>query len=105
MKELDALHDVLSATSRSDSANVVTQTGQSLANNIRLGSAIGTSGTSIAGEAGFGLVMRAYESKPVRNALLKLANTKAGTPAYERALNQASTAIRPLLANQATQQQ
>lgn len=105
MKELDALHDVLSATSRSDSANVVTQTGQSLANNIRLGSAIGTSGTSIAGEAGFGLVMRAYESKPVRNALLKLANTKAGTPAYERALNQASTAIRPLLANQTTQQQ
>lgn len=105
MKELDALHDVLSATSRADSANVVTQTGQSLANNIRLGSAIGTSGTSIAGEAGFGLIMRAYESKPVRNALLKLANTKAGTPAYERALNQASTAIRPLLANQATQQQ
>lgn len=105
MKELDALHDVLSATSRADSANVVTQTGQSLANNIRLGSAIGTSGTSIAGEAGFGLIMRAYESKPVRNALLKLANTKAGTPAYERALNQASIAIRPLLANQATQQQ
>lgn len=44
--------------------------------------------------------MRVYESKPVRNMLLRLANTKPGTPAYERALNQAATAVRPLLANQ-----
>ncbi|AIN14594.1 hypothetical protein [Yersinia pseudotuberculosis] len=105
INELDALHEVLQRTARADSANVVTQTGQSLANNIRLGSAIGTSGTSIAGEAGFGLVMRAYESRPVRNALLKLANTKAGTPGYERVLNQAAVAVRPLLANQVLQQQ
>ncbi|MCT7057204.1 DNA transfer protein, partial [Salmonella enterica subsp. enterica serovar Sandiego] len=61
-------------------------------------------GTSIGGEAGFGLMMRLYESKPARNMLLRLANTKPGTPAYERALNQAVTAVRPLLANQATQQ-
>ena len=29
MKELDALHEVLQQTARSDTANVVTQTGQS----------------------------------------------------------------------------
>lgn len=104
MKELDALHDVLRQTARSDSANVVTQTGQALANPVRLGAAIPTLGKSLAAEAGFGLAMRVYESKPVRNMLLRLANTKPGTPAYERALNQAATAVRPLLANEATQQ-
>lgn len=104
IKELDALHDVLRQTARSDSANVVTQTGQALANPVRLGAAIPTLGKSLAAEAGYGLAMRVYESKPVRNMLLRLANTKPGTPAYERALNQAATAVRPLLANQATQQ-
>ena len=105
MKELDALHDVLRHTARSDAANVVTQTGQAMANPIRLGAAIPTLGKSLAAEAGYGLAMRVYESKPVRNALLRLANTKAGTPSYERALNQAAVAVRPLLANQVTQQQ
>ncbi|EDV1979451.1 DNA transfer protein, partial [Salmonella enterica subsp. enterica serovar Braenderup] len=103
MKELNALHDVLRETARADTAGVVTQTGQSLANNIRLGAGLFSGGTSIGGEAGFGLMMRLYESKPARNMLLRLANTKPGTPAYERALNQAVTAVRPLLANQATQ--
>lgn len=105
MKELDALHDVLKQTSRSDAANVVTQTGQALANPLRIAAAVPTLGTSLAAEAGYGLMMRAYESKPVRNALLRLANTKSGTPAYEKALNRAAIAVRPLLANQATQQQ
>ncbi|ECJ0166683.1 DNA transfer protein [Salmonella enterica] len=104
MKELNALHDVLRETARADTAGVVTQTGQSLANNIRLGAGLFSGGTSIGGEAGFGLMMRLYESKPARNMLLRLANPKPGTPAYERALNQAVTAVRPLLANQATQQ-
>ncbi|EDB7818438.1 DNA transfer protein [Salmonella enterica] len=104
MKELNALHDVLRETARADIAGVVTQTGQSLANNIRLGAGLFSGGTSIGGEAGFGLMMRLYESKPARNMLLRLANTKPGTPAYERSLNQAATAVRPLLSNQATQQ-
>ncbi|EGI6030641.1 DNA transfer protein [Salmonella enterica subsp. enterica serovar Mgulani] len=104
MKELDALHDVLGLTSRSDSANVVTQTGQALANPLRIGAGVSTLGTSLAGEAGYGLAIRIYESKPVRNMLLRLASTKPGTPAYEKALNQAAVAIRPLMANQMTQQ-
>lgn len=56
-------------------------------------------------EAGFGAMMRLYESKAARNALLRLANTKAGTPAYERALNNAANAIRPILASQITAEQ
>jgi hypothetical protein len=104
MKELDALHEVLQQTARSDTANVVTQTGQSQANRIRTIGATATLGASLMLEAGFGAMMRLYESKGARNALLRLANTKAGTPAYERALNNAANAIRPLLATEATQQ-
>lgn len=104
MKELDALHEVLQQTARSDAANVVTQTGQSQANRIRMIGATATLGVLLGLEAGFGAIMRLYESKAARNALLRLANTKAGTPAYERALNQAATAVRPLLVNEATRQ-
>lgn len=104
MKELDALHEVLQQTARSDTANVVTQTGQSQANRIRTIGATATLGATLALESGFGAMMRLYESKATRNALLRLANTKAGTPAYERALNNAANAIRPLLATEATQQ-
>lgn len=105
MKELNALNDVLDMTRRADAANVVTQTGQALATPMRLGAGAATLGKSLAAESGYGLMMRVYESKPVRNALLRLANTKAGTPAYEKALNSAAVAVRPLLANQVTQQQ
>lgn len=104
MKELDSLHEVLQQTARSDTANVVTQTGQSQANRIRTIGATATLGVSMGIEAGFGAMMRLYESKAARNALLRLANTKAGTPAYERALSNAANAIRPLLATEATQQ-
>ncbi|HAL0202113.1 TPA: DNA transfer protein [Escherichia coli] len=104
MKELDALHEVLQQTARSDTANVVTQTGQSQANRIRTIGATATLGATLALESGFGAMMRLYESKATRNALLRLANTKAGTPAYERALNNAANAIRPLFATEATQQ-
>ncbi|WP_410374683.1 DNA transfer protein [Enterobacter sp. Z1] len=104
MKELDALHEVLRETARADSANVVTQTGQALANPLRLGAGVASGGTSLASEAGYGLAMRMYESKPVRNALLRLANTKPGTPAYERALNNAVSLSRPLIASQAARE-
>ncbi|SPP31558.1 hypothetical protein ARAF_0692 [Arsenophonus endosymbiont of Aleurodicus floccissimus] len=106
MKELEALNDVLQTTQRADTANVVTQTGQALANPLRIGGVFGSGGgVSLAGEVGFGIIMRIYESKPVRNALLRLANTKTGTPAYERALNEAINISRPIIAASSSQQQ
>ncbi|MGX8939596.1 DNA transfer protein [Symbiopectobacterium sp. Eva_TO] len=105
MRELDALDDVLRTTSRSDAANVVTQTGQSQANRLRMMGSVLSLGATLGIEGGFGTLMRLYESKPMRNALLRLAGTKAGTAAYERALNQAANIVKPILANQATQQE
>ncbi|MDD8526076.1 DNA transfer protein, partial [Escherichia coli] len=64
-----------------------------------------TGGALLAGETGIGLMSRVYESPMARNALLRLANTKPGTPAYERALNNAANAIRPILASQITAEQ
>lgn len=105
MKELEALNDVLQTTQRADTANIVTQTGQALANPLRIGAAFGSGGVSLAGEVGFGMVMRMYESRPVRNALLRLANKKTGTPAYARALNNAVKLFRPIIAASSSQQQ
>lgn len=104
-KEIEGLLSVLNATKRASEANVVTKTGMTLSPLVRVIGNLKTGGSLLAGEAGIGVLSRIYESPPARNALLKLANTKAGTPSYERALNQAAIALRPLLANQVTQQQ
>ncbi|HCB8098403.1 TPA: DNA transfer protein [Escherichia coli] len=103
-KEIEGMLSILDATKRASEANVVTKTGMTLAPLVRVIGNIKTGGALLAGETGIGLMSRVYESPMARNALLRLANTKAGTPAYERALNQAATAVRPLLVNEATRQ-
>ncbi|EDY0871233.1 DNA transfer protein, partial [Salmonella enterica subsp. enterica serovar Braenderup] len=100
-KEIEGMLSILEATKRASEANVVTKTGMTLAPLVRVIGNLKTGGALLAGETGIGLMSRVYESPMARNALLRLANTKAGTPAYERALSQAATAVRPLLANQA----
>ncbi|EBF1295307.1 DNA transfer protein [Salmonella enterica] len=102
-KEIEGMLSILDATKRASEANVVTKTGMTLAPLVRVIGNLKTGGALLAGETGIGLMSRVYESPMARNALLRLANTKAGTPAYERALNQAAVAIRPILANQFTQ--
>jgi len=104
-KEIEGLTSLLNATKRASEANVVTKTGMTLAPLVRVIGNLKTGGALLAGEAGIGLMSRVYESPLARNALLRLANTKAGTPAYEMAMSHAAVAIRPLLANQLTQQQ
>ncbi|HHN8914589.1 TPA: DNA transfer protein [Escherichia coli] len=103
-KEIEGMLSILDATKRASEANVVTKTGMTLAPLVRVIGNLKTGGALLAGETGIGLMSRVYESPMARNALLRLANTKAGTPAYERALNNAANAIRPLLATEATQQ-
>ncbi|EDQ9399977.1 DNA transfer protein [Salmonella enterica] len=102
-KEIEGMLSILDATKRASEANVVTKTGMTLAPLVRVIGNLKTGGALLAGETGIGLMSRVYESPMARNALLRLANTKAGTPSYERALNQAAVAIRPILANQFTQ--
>lgn len=101
-KEIEWMLSILDATKRASEANVVTKTGMTLAPLVRVIGNLKTGGALLAGETGIGLMSRVYESPMARNALLRLANTKAGTPAYERALNNAANAIRPILANDAT---
>ncbi|WP_232795569.1 DNA transfer protein [Salmonella enterica] len=103
-KEIEGMLSILDATKRASGANVVTKTGMTLAPLVRVIGNLKTGGALLAGETGIGLMSRVYESPMARNALLRLANTKAGTPAYERALSNAANAIRPLLATEATQQ-
>lgn len=101
-KEIEGMLSILDATKRASEANVVTKTGMTLAPLVRVIGNLKTGGALLAGETGIGLMSRVYESPMARNALLRLANTKAGTPAYERALSNAANAIRPILANDAT---
>ncbi|EDJ4363470.1 DNA transfer protein [Salmonella enterica] len=103
-KEIEGMLSILDATKRASEANVVTKTGMTLAPLVRVIGNLKTGGALLAGETGIGLMSRVYESPMARNALLRLANTKAGTPAYERALNNAANAVRPLFATEATQQ-
>lgn len=104
-KEIEGMLSILDATKRASEANVVTKTGMTLAPLVRVIGNLKTGGALLAGETGIGLMSRVYESPMARNALLRLANTKAGTPAYERALNNAANAIRPILAPQITAEQ
>lgn len=103
-KEIEGMLSILDATKRASEANVVTKTGMTLAPLVRVIGNLKTGGALLAGETGIGLMSRVYESPMARNALLRLANTKAGTPAYERALSKAANAIRPLFTTEATQQ-
>ncbi|EPT5268844.1 DNA transfer protein, partial [Escherichia coli] len=89
-KEMEGMLSILDATKRASEANVVTKTGMTLAPLVRVIGNLKTGGALLAGETGIGLMSRVYESPMARNALLRLANTKAGTPAYERALSKAA---------------
>ncbi|CAI1537509.1 Uncharacterised protein [Serratia marcescens] len=104
---LNGLTKYLDQTRRASRAGAVTPTGQELFQiAVPAGIAsdvVGTGGVATGVALSYGALARVYESKVFRNSMLKLANTKAGTPAYERILNQAAIAVRPIVANQITQ--
>ncbi|MFL4429635.1 DNA transfer protein [Serratia marcescens] len=105
---LNGLTKYLDQTRRAARAGAVTQTGQELFQVAVpagvVSDVLGTGGVATGAALSYGALARAYESRMFRNAMLKLANTKAGSPTYERILNQAADAARPLVANQITQE-
>ncbi|MGE1854438.1 hypothetical protein ACMFGU_09685 [Morganella morganii] len=92
MKVIEGLRDVLKATERASAATKVTQTGMATIVPLREAAAIGTAGITLAIEAGKGTIARVYESKPIRNMLLRLAGTPKGSTAYDRLISQISQA-------------
>ncbi len=100
---LQGLTKYLDQTRHASRAGAVTPTGQELFQiAVPAGVAtdvLGTGGVGTAAGLSYGAVARFYESKPIRNAILRLANTKPGTPQYEKALSQAALIVRPFVAN------
>lgn len=86
------LKNYLESTKQAARAGVSTPTGQqAVPLIIGFGTAINPKAAAIG--AGYGLLARMYESKAVRNAILRLANTPRGSSAFEKAAADVSAAI------------
>lgn len=96
-KELEGLKNALNATRSAQDAAVNPPTGQRLAPLAVVGGAAADLGVTIASTLGSGIIYRAYQSKPVRNALLRLANTPKGSTQFEQALSQLNQALLPFV--------
>lgn len=83
-QQLEGLKKLLFATKRAGEAPIVPPTGVQLVGVAGLGAAIHDFGTTLAAGVTAGGLARVYESAPVRNALLKIANTPAGTTQFKR---------------------
>ncbi len=94
-RELDGLRRALEATRSAQDAAINPPTGQRLAPFAVGASALADLGFTIASTLGGAAAYKAYQSKPVRNALLKLANTQKGTSAFEKALRDLNAALLP----------
>ncbi|EOW9031122.1 lytic transglycosylase domain-containing protein [Cronobacter malonaticus] len=89
------LKNYLESTKQAARAGVSTPTGQqAVPLIIGFGTAINPKAAAIG--AGYGLLARMYESKSVRNAMLRLANTPRGSSAFEKAAADVATAIKSL---------
>lgn len=92
-KMIEGMQEVLETTSRASTANQVTQTGMSLITPSRVAGGLLTGGGTTLAEAGTGLIARMYESVPVRNMLLRLANTPKGSTSYDRLISKISQSV------------
>jgi hypothetical protein len=93
----EGLQKYLAATRQAANASLVTPTGQQLMQVAVpagvTGDVIGTGGIGTASALGYGLIARAYESKPVRNAVLRLRAIKPGSTAFENQLSKVQTLL------------
>ena len=89
---LRGLKNYLQSTQQAAKAAVTTPTGQqTIPFIIGYGTAMNPATTGAA--VSYGLLTRAYESEPFRNAMLRMANTPRGSTAFEKAMQQAQKAI------------
>lgn len=89
---LKGLKNYLESTKRAGQAGVTTPTGQQTIPFI-LGIGTVTNPALVGVGGGYGLLARMYESEPVRNAMLRLANAPRGSTAFEKAMSQAERVI------------
>lgn len=103
-KYLDGVMKYLNSTREAATGAASPLTGQLMAGPAALASLLNPiAAKAVATGAGVGVAGRAYESKIVRNAMLKLANTPKGSTAYDRAISRVSEVVAPL--TQASSQQ
>ena len=81
---MDGLVKYLAATKRAGEAAVLTPTGQQMIAPAAVFDIMTTGGSGSAGAAGVGALARLYESKPVRDIVLKLNNAKPGSQEFEK---------------------
>jgi len=100
-KQLDGVIKYLDSTRQAATAAASPLTGQMFAGPAAFVTALTSTisppvAKAAAVGAGIGASGRAYESRVMRNALLKLANTPKGSTAYDRAISRVSEAVAPL---------
>lgn len=85
---VDGLKSYLDHTRRAGQSGVLTPTGQEIfqlaAPAALIGDVVGSGGAGTMSAATLGGIARLYESKPVRNALLRLNSIKKGSTAFEK---------------------
>jgi len=96
-KQIEGLIELLNATRRAQDAKVVTPTGQMLLGPLGGYAAFTDLASTLGGGLTIGGFARAYESGPVKRALLQLKNSPKGSKAYDSALQNASEVMRTLL--------
>ncbi|HDU8602165.1 TPA: lytic transglycosylase domain-containing protein [Morganella morganii] len=93
---LNGLKKYLEQTQRASRAGTVTPTGQEL---LQVGIPAGVAfdvvngGTATVAALSYGALARVYESKPIRNMMLRLANTPKGSTAYDRLISKISQSV------------
>lgn len=95
-KQLQGLKEYLNATRRAGQSQLDPATGQKLIPFLSVGGVADfstTGGAATGATLSIAALSRAYESAPVRSAMLRLANTPKGGEAYQKAVNAVNSAM------------
>lgn len=92
-RQLEGLRKVLDVTRRAQDAAVTTPTGQQLLGAGTVAATAYDPLTTIATATTLGTLARSLESRPVRNALIRLGSVPRGSTRFEKALSDATQAL------------